>query len=365
MESLRNQSVKIILEHQAPSGAYYACPNFPTYRYAWFRDGSFCAYALGLFEQNGSADRFYRWSIATIGRYQNKLNHCIQQAAAGVSPTLETAIHARFTVEGEEIPGRWGNHQLDGLGTWLWAISEHIRRAPAHSYISEWLPILRSVRDYLMALWRYPCSDCWEENEDEVHTYTLGAVYAGLNAFGETFADAAACQAAAQVQDFIRQRAVLDGRLVKSLTNSAIDASLVALAVPYRVFDAHDPVMQKTLELVVQQLSSPGGGVRRYQKDTYYGGGEWVILSAWLGWILSETGQAERAREIKKWIEKQASPAGELPEQLPYHLNAPDFYPPWVKRWGPIASPLLWSQAMYLILSHALQKDTSQGGRAE
>ncbi len=143
MESLCQRSIEIILENQSPTGAYYACPNFPTYRYSWFRDGSFCAYALDLFEQNESANCFYQWSIGTINRYQNKLQHCIQQATAGIPPTLETAIHARFTPDGEEIPGHWGNHQLDGLGTWLWAICEHINRTTTLPRLTEWLPASR------------------------------------------------------------------------------------------------------------------------------------------------------------------------------------------------------------------------------
>ena len=31
---------------QSESGAILACPAYPTYRYSWLRDGSFCAAAL-------------------------------------------------------------------------------------------------------------------------------------------------------------------------------------------------------------------------------------------------------------------------------------------------------------------------------
>ncbi len=55
-----------------------------------------------------------------------------------------------------------------------------------------------------------------------------------------------------------------------------------------------------------------------------------------------------------EWIEKQADVNGYLPEQIPLNLNNPNNYEPWVKRWGPIAKPLVWSHAKYLILSHFL-----------
>jgi hypothetical protein len=31
-------------------------------------------------------------------------------------------------------------------------------------------------------------------------------------------------------------------------------------------------------------------------------------------------------------------------------------YAPWLKRWGPIANPLLWSHAEYLILCKHMQE---------
>nr|MBI2904378.1 glycoside hydrolase [Chloroflexota bacterium] len=46
MTDLYRQSIEIILRNQTASGAYLASPNFPTYHYCWFRDGSFIAYAM-------------------------------------------------------------------------------------------------------------------------------------------------------------------------------------------------------------------------------------------------------------------------------------------------------------------------------
>ena len=47
---------------------------------------------------------------------------------------------------------------------------------------------------------------------------------------------------------------------------------------------------------------------------------------------------------------------GHLPEQVSDRPLSPAHVQPWVARWGPIARPLLWSHAMYLILNDALGK---------
>ncbi|RPI25699.1 MAG: hypothetical protein EHM70_19785 [Chloroflexota bacterium] len=117
MDDYYRRSVEILLKYQSESGAYLACPNFPTYQYAWLRDGSFCALALDLTGQTGSADRFHHWGMGILRHYQAKLRACIDLAQKGGNPPSSACLHSRFTVDGDEVPGNWGHHQLDGLGT--------------------------------------------------------------------------------------------------------------------------------------------------------------------------------------------------------------------------------------------------------
>jgi GH15 family glucan-1,4-alpha-glucosidase len=112
--------------------------------------------------------------------------------------------------------------------------------------------------------------------------------------------------------------------------------------------------MRATVSQIEHDLH--GGGVRRYAVDTYYGGGEWVLLAAWLGWYYVEIGEQSWAREILEWVEHQADEDSYLPEQIPENLIDPSCYQPWVDKWGEIASPLLWSHAEYIILHQALNK---------
>ncbi|MEZ4670695.1 MAG: hypothetical protein R3E39_22560 [Anaerolineae bacterium] len=66
-------------------------------------------------------------------------------------------------------------------------------------------------------------------------------------------------------------------------------------------------------------------------------------------------GKIDQARELVAWVESQASPSGELAEQVSGHQLAPAYYDEWVERWGTPATPLLWSHGMYLLVKSLLE----------
>jgi GH15 family glucan-1,4-alpha-glucosidase len=298
---------------------------------------------------------FHRWVTATLLKHRGKIKRTIESAKNSVLPPAADCLHSRFTLTGDEVPGHWGHHQLDGLGTWLWALRQHQQCIPGLALSPETREAALLARDYLSALWRLPCSDCWEEHEDRVHPYTLGAIYAGLHALGEELGDLSAEQTAREIRAFLLERAVVSGRWAKSLGDPQVDSSLVGLAVPYEILPLEHPLSRATLREIDRQLGRPGGGYRRYPADTYYGGGEWLLLAAWRGWAACEAGDLKLAREILAWIESQAGPGDELAEQSHGCLNAPEYYPVWVERWGEPARPLLWSHAQYIILCKAIE----------
>jgi GH15 family glucan-1,4-alpha-glucosidase len=106
---------------------------------------------------------------------------------------------------------------------------------------------------------------------------------------------------------------------------------------------------------VSDELVGPTGGVRRYLGDTFYGGGEWIVLTAWLAWYRAATGQRDQAARGLAWIQASATP-DLLPEQRTEAAQYPEMVTPWVERWGPVATPLLWSHAMYLVLCANLDR---------
>lgn len=350
---LYQQSITIIRANQTPSGAYLASPNFPTYRYCWFRDGAFIAYAMNLAGQHDSAAGFHTWAATAVAQRAVSIGRAIAAGRRGEMPHPADRLHTRYTADGAEGVEAWPNFQLDGLGTWLWSLHEHQRRS-GERLTGSALAAAELAAEYLAALWSMSCYDCWEEFPEQIHPHTLAAIYGGLGA-----AEALTGRPYHATQSAIRSRLLEDGirggRFVKFLGANCVDASLLALAVPYGVVAPHHPAMVQTVAEIEATLRG-SGGVHRYAADTYFGGGQWVLLTAWLGWYLAEAGRSAEAAVLLAWVEEQATAEGWLPEQIPAALNDPAFYQPWRDRWGDIASPLLWSHAKYLILREALDR---------
>ncbi len=365
MSGLLQHSVDVILSNQSASGAWVASPSFPTYRYSWLRDGSFIAHAMDRVGRFESARSFFCWVGRTLRRYAPKADRMLRGQAGGGPLDLSDCLHTRFSLDGEEVPGEWGDFQLDGYGTWLWALAEHVRMSGDAALLLEVADSVDLTLRYLTALWQVPNYDCWEEHPEQLHPYTLAAIYAGLRAAASLHGGRVGLPAsvAEEVRAIVLARAVQDGHVVKAVLaatgepeSAAVDASLLGLMVPYGLLSPGEPIAQATLARIERDLHRPGGGVYRYRTDTYYGGGEWILLAAWLGWYYAEVGDVSQARQLLAWVEAQADDDGDLPEQVSAHLLAPGCYAGWQARWGPVAKPLLWSHAMHLILAQALER---------
>ena len=139
--ALVERSKEVIRDGQAPSGAYVACPEFPPYRYCWFRDGSFVADAISRVGDVEGATAFFDW-CATVIRARPR-----------------GPWDARYTLEGDPEESEWPKHQLDGLGLWLWALRGHCDRhgiAPG-----QWQDAIDATTTYLRDHWRERCIDWW------------------------------------------------------------------------------------------------------------------------------------------------------------------------------------------------------------
>jgi GH15 family glucan-1,4-alpha-glucosidase len=345
--------VAVIRANQATTGAYLASPNFAVYRYSWFRDGAFIADAMSRAGHGASADAFFGWCTGILEARAAKIEALIDRHRAGQTIGATEFLHARYTVDGEEVGDEWWNFQLDGYGTWLWALAAHVRRTKGASLEPYRRGITLSVR-YVVEFWNEPSYDWWEENVGQHHTSTLAALYAGLveaSEWEQLPADlrGQAGRAAEAIRQSVLTRGRQDGHLVKWLGGDAVDASLVACAVPFGLLQPDDPIMSGTIAAIESRLAH--GGVHRYLDDTYYGGGEWPLLSAMLGWHYARVGRGKDARAQLDWIIKHATAEWDLPEQVTDHLLAPAAQQAWIDRWGPVATPLLWSHAMFLTLA--------------
>lgn len=356
--TLHDTSLRIIRAGQAESGAYVASPAFSQYGYCWLRDGTWTAYAMDIAGDHASAERFYRWVGRTLVGQQPRLERLLDMLARGETPLDEDYLPTRFTLDGELGVDDWWDFQLDGYGTWLWGLGAHLDLTGNGALWDELRPAIALTVRYLATLWNTPNYDCWEEAGDRVHLSTLAAIYGGLRAIETRASDLVPAGLTARIQALALEQGVTPtGHLRKHFVTETVDASLLWAAVPFGLVDVHDPIFARTLERIEADLRRPGGGVYRYKADTYFGGGEWILLTAWLGWVKVKLGRLDEARALWDWIAAQAGPDGALPEQVNDHLlAAASYYTEWVERWGPVACPLLWSHAMVLILESALEK---------
>ena len=352
-DPLARRSVEVLKAGQAPTGAFVASPAYATYQYAWLRDGAFCAYALDVVGETTSARAFHRWAAGSVEAHRAMIETVIERVDNGETPQPEEMPPARYTLDGtlehaDDEP--WPNFQVDGYGMWLWALERHLDGSRPDVATTS---AIRLVADYLATCWRLECFSCWEELDDGEHASTLGAVIAGIEAAARMLDDHTLAVAAAPVRERLLDAFVVDGRFRRGRTDDRLDGSLLWLSVPFSVLPVDDPRIVATIDAIRSELSGPGGGVYRYRGDTYYGGGQWLLLTSSLAWHDIVAGHTERGAALEAWVREQALPTGDLPEQVTGFAQEPSMVDPWVERWGPVATPLLWSHAMYLIAAAA------------
>jgi GH15 family glucan-1,4-alpha-glucosidase len=342
-------SVAAILRHQEPNGAFVASRDFATYQYCWLRDGSFSAYALDRAGEHDASGRFHIWVARAIARIGPLIDDAIERHARGAALDLAHMPPARFALDGATVADDWPNFQIDGYGTWLWALDQHLEATAGHAVPEELLDSVERVGRYLAAFATTRCYDVWEESGSARHTSTLASVYAGLLAgarmlgLGEMVAHAEIVRAAA------RAGTERLGRYAKSSESDEVDASLLWLATPFDLAHVADSHFLETVRAIEEQLTFEGG-LRRYPGDIYFGSGAWPVLTASLGWHYVAAGDEAAARRCKDWVQAHIDKAGRLAEQYGGERRDPAHYSAWVDRWGTPAADLAWSHAMHVVL---------------
>jgi GH15 family glucan-1,4-alpha-glucosidase len=331
---LWQRSLQVIRASQTPAGGYVAAPAYPTYRYVWVRDGSFIAEAMRVAGQPQSAIAFHRFVAGAVLRSTNG-------AADG-----RRLLPARFRTDGSPDTTDWPNFQLDGYGLWLWALERQRRDTPLPPEVLE---AAGRVARYLCLRWRDPCFDPWEEGGDRRPTSTLLAILGGLAAAVRLFGPGPWSEAGDDAWRDLHRLGIADGHLTKDLGDAgAVDAATLWGWWPLELERLAEDVAARTLDVVTDRLGAPA--VHRHEADTFYGGGAWPVLAALWAGGQQRRGRTGEALSALAWIDGTATVAGDLPEQVAENLLAPDALEEWRARWGPVATPLVWSHAMYLLL---------------
>lgn len=355
IRALATHSHAVITRHQDDGGAYPASPTFSAYRgYAWLRDGSFTAEGISRYGDIESANRFHDWVDGVLRGRREQVDRLVAAALRGEPPPADEMLPTRYTFDGADGSDPWWDFQTDGYGMWLWSVVTHADRHGVD--IGRWRDGIAVAVDYLLSCWDRCCYDWWEEHVEQRHVSTLAAIYGGFTTVApllDTRRADAVRSASEDIYDLVREEGIQEGHLTKWLGNSAVDGSLPACIVPFGLIAPDSELAEATLKAVAHDLDVDGG-VHRFTADVFYGGGQWILLAALLGWNLAARGDTDGALRHLRWIAAQTNADGDLPEQVDHHLLHPETKAEWVARWGDVASPLLWSHGMYLILADEL-----------
>jgi GH15 family glucan-1,4-alpha-glucosidase len=360
-----SRSVELLVAAQTRWGSIPASTEHEVYQFGWLRDGSWCAYALDVAGHHEPAQAWHQWVARTLLDHEARFGEACE-AVRSDRVTGAVMMPARFTLDGhEEVPDadaeeEWPNFQTDCYGFWLWALADHVGRGGS---LDETLTAAADlVVRYLLVAGQTPCFDCWEEHPGNVHTSSLAAVAAGLRDAGRMLGNPDAMAAAEEVTARITgPEHTLGGAFIRFPGDTRVDGSLLWLATPFNLVEPTDPTFVNTVTRIEQELVVPGGGVRRYLGDTFYGGSEWILLAATLGWVRARGGDTVGGTAMLDWIESAATADGLLPEQLQDHVQSPYMLQFWRAKWGPTATPLLWSHAMHVVLDDVIR---SAAGRS-
>jgi len=347
----------------AANDSDYLTFNNDTYSYMWPRDGALVAYSLDLAGQPDVTRSFYEFCKDVLlpeGYLLHKYNP---------DKSLGSSWHPWVDGHGRsQLP-----IQEDETALVLWALWEHYERYKDVEFIRGlYAPLIRQAGEFLTQYREphtglpAPSYDLWEERHG-IHTFTVAAVWAGLNAaalFAETFGDERRAIEFRAAQSEIKDAALHHlwdaerGRFVRRITvdpeTGAVDADVTLDASLYGVFQfgmlpAGDPMVVATMEQIEAHLwcRTDIGGVARYENDYYHQvsqdvgnvpGNPWIICTLWLAeWRIAKAktlSELAPALDILEWVRKHTLESGVLAEQI--HPYSGD----------PISvSPLTWSHA--------------------
>jgi GH15 family glucan-1,4-alpha-glucosidase len=355
-------AVSAMLACQQPNGALVASPDFEQYHYCWLRDSSFAAYALDRCGEHDASAKYHDWASDAMAGIGDQISSAVERRLAGQAIAPHLLPPTRFNLDGSVAADDWPNFQVDGYGTWLWALREHLKSAGLESMPARWRASAELAAGYLAAFALDACYDVWEENGEGVHSSTLACVYGGLIAAAALLDDRDLLDRAREVQAYVRMTAGAAGRLQKSTLSAEVDASMIWLATPFDLVDDRDPLFEAAVREIADQLTFEGG-VRRFPSDTFFGGGSWPVLTASLGWHQARTGDLSAARQCLAWVAEHIDMQGRLGEQFGGERRLPEKYREWIGQWGHPARDLLWSHAMYAVL--ILELSAAEASAAE
>src|ERR1700722_17405770 len=176
------ESIDAILRNQSATGAIVASPDFAQYHFCWLRDGLFSAFALDRAGEYEASARYHAWVNDAIGGISGIIDDVIEKMIRGDAVDPSIMPPARFALDGTSVIDDWPNFQIDGYGTWLWSLGQHLIESNQPTLPKELRSSVARAAQDLATCAQRPCYDVWDENGSSVHPSALRCVYVGLTA---------------------------------------------------------------------------------------------------------------------------------------------------------------------------------------
>ena len=370
---LYRRSVLTARTHVDNHGAVMASTDFDitkfardTYAYHWPRDGALVANALDRAGHEDVTRQFFLFSQQSLVEEGFFLHKYTPYGQPGSSWLPWVDSHGARTLPIQE----------DETGLVLWALWQHYRLHRNLDFVvqlystlvvpaADWMVSYLDERNGLPM----PSWDLWEARWG-VHAFTVGAVWAGLDAarnFADLFGDVKAYVKYRDAVERLRQAADTHlysaelGRFPRRVTveddetvsvDTVLDSSIHGLW-RFGMYAPDEPRIVETMHAIATQLANKAetGGVARYADDYYFQverntsvtpGNPWFMCTLWLAqWYIATAHTLDDlapARAMIDWAVKHQLPGGLLSEQLDPHSGAPLS-----------VSPLTWSHAEFVV----------------
>jgi len=337
-----------------------------TYAYSWPRDGALVANALDRADHEDVTRQFFTFCQQAMVPEGFFLHKYTPYGRPGSSWLPWVDSHGVRCLPIQE----------DETGLVLWALWQHYRlHGNLDFVVSLYTTLVVPAADWMVSYiderngLPMPSWDLWEERWG-VHAFTVGAVWAGLDAarsFADLFGDVAAYVRyhdaaesllaaagkhlySADLRRFARRVTVEDDASVT--VDMVLDSSIYGLW-RFGMFAPDDQRVVDTMQAIATQLSNKAasGGIARYTDDYYFKvetdtnkvpGNPWFMCTLWLAqWYIAVAKKADDldpARKIIDWVVAHQTPGGMLSEQLDPNTGAPIS-----------VSPLTWSHAELIV----------------
>lgn len=306
------------------------------YGYCWPRDGFYVAKAMikmGLYDE---VKKFIRWLFSV-------------QESNG-------SWKQRYSPSGQRDPRCWG-FQVDQVGGSITALWEYFEVKKDLNLLKELWSGVRKAADFIYSnldtrskLVLPEDNDSLWENGKSHHGYTYSSAicWVGLQAaekiarqIGETppFAWLVGSKSLKRgiKQTFHREKI----RLTRRPFDETVDLSLLGVIYPAEMIEPSDPCTKATVYAVEHYLSTPNGGICRFEGDDYIGyQNAWILGSFWLAICFCRIGDHESALRHFWWGVNHATKHGFLPEQV--SGTSAEVKVAWVSQLG-------WSHAMFIL----------------